>query len=45
MVDDEPHELTLELSDLSFRAEMEGSEDDFLFAVREGFEDDVLGPE
>ena len=45
MVDDKPHELTLELSDLSFRAEMEGSKDDFLFAIRKGFEDDVLSPE
>ena len=45
MVDDEPHELALELPDLSFRAEMEGSKDDFFFAVRKGFEDNVLGPE
>ena len=45
MVDDEAHELALELSDLSFRAEMEGSKDDFLFAIRKGFEDNILSPE
>ena len=45
MADDEPHELALELSDLSFRAQMEGSNDDFLLGIRKGFEDDVLSPE